>query len=435
VQRSTPVADDADRLPRKELPLMRSFVHRSLSLSSTLAFLALGACGSEKATPEEPIETVLPPGARVVYESDKVEVNQGKSRQISARVVDAAGNTLSNIPLTFRALGTAPLSVSSGGMLTGVRPGAGVVEVKAGGSPVDTLDVDVFGRPEGLIEGTATLGLRPFGVAVSREGVVYVTQLDAGTMSVTDVRSRSITGSVPVGSIPTGVTFAADGLTAYVTNQGSGNVGIVNVATGQQVGTIDVPGDPFVVRVAPQGGKLYVASNANVVSIVDLASSTVTEQIPVGSAPNGFAVSRDEQHIYVSSAYGNEVTEISTATDQVTRRFTVNGIPQELIVSKDGTELYSANEAGWVDVIDLETGTVVAHITLAGGGFGMALSPDEVHLYVSVPNEGVVQVVNTQSRNITHTIAVEGHPRRIAFDYHGGRAVVANEAGKVNFVR
>jgi YVTN family beta-propeller protein len=65
----------------------------------------------------------------------------------------------------------------------------------------------------------------------------------------------------------------------------------------------------------------------------------------------------------------------------------------------------------------------------------MALSPDEAHLYVSIPGAGAVQVVNTASRSIVHTVSVRGRPRRIAFDYHGGTAVVANESGAVDFVR
>ena len=431
---------------------MRTSARLSLALGFTFALAALGACAGGdtrdpigpvdpgKPTPTDTASTPisgngLPPGARLILDSRAVEVNQGMTRTLAGRVVDASGNTLSDVPVTFTSGDAALLSVSQSGLLTGVRPGAGVIEVRAGGQTVDSIGVDVFGRPEGLIEGAASLDARPFGVAVSRHGVVYVTQLDAARISITDVRSRSINGSVAVGTVPTGVTFSPDGKTAYVTNQYSGNVGIVDVATGVQVAAVDVPGDPFAVRVAPGGAKLYVSSNANVVSIVDLATRTVTKTISVAWAPNGFAVSRNEKFMYVSSAYGSEVAEISLETEKVTRRFQVDGVPQELIVSKDGTELFSANEAGWVDVIDLEAGSVAARIRLAGGGFGMALSPDEVHLYVGEPSAGVVQVVNTQSRRIIHTIEVGGRPRRIAFDYHGGRAVVANEFGGVNFVR
>jgi YVTN family beta-propeller protein len=377
----------------------------------------------------------LPPGLRLILDRTLVEVDQERTATFSARIVDSAGQTVTDIPISFVAGGGAPLTVTQEGVVTGVRPGAGIVEVRAGGKPVDSVDVDVFGRPEGLIAGNAGLSSRPFGAAVSKNGVVYVTRLDAGNMAVTNVRQRAITGTIPVGSVPTGVTFNKEGTLAYVTNQYSGNVGIVDVATSSQVGTIDVAGDPFVVRVAPSGTKLYITSNADLVSIADLRTGSVTKTIPVGFAPNGFAVTPDESRIYVASAYGSEVTELHTGTDAVLRKFTVNGTPQDMIVSRCGCELYVANEAGWVDVINLATGQNVARIPLAGGGFGMALSPDQVHLYVSIPSQGLVQVVNTQSRKITHTLEVGGQPRRIAFDYHGGIAVVANESGSVNFVR
>ena len=423
---------------------MRTSVRSARLIGSSLVLAAIAACASSDKkqpvgpidpTPDDSTPSALPAGAHVVIDSRVVEVNQGRSRVLTARVVDAAGNTLSAYPVTFEAASTAPLSVSAAGTLTGLRPGAGQVKVKVEGETVDSVDVDVFGRPEGVPDAAATLGMRPFGVAVSRQGLVFITQLDAAQMTIGDLRSRTVGGSIAVGSVPTGVTFSREGDVAYVTNQYSGNVGVVKVANGQQVATIDVPGDPFVVRVGPAGDKLYVTSNASVVSIVDLSTRSIVEQIPVGAAPNSFAVAPNEERIYVASAFGSEVTEIRADNDQVTRRFVVNGVPQELVVSKDGKELYAANEAGWVDVIDLGTGTVVEHIELAGGGFGMALSPDQVHLYVSVPSRGLVQVVNTESRRVTRSINVGGVPRRIAFDYHGGHAVVANEAGGVNFVR
>ena len=390
--------------------------------------------GTDSSTTVTPPTT--PPAAyRAIFDRDLYEVDQDSTITVRVRVVDSTGATVTGMPVTITTSDGAPVTVGADGVVTGLKAGPAVLEARGQGVAVDSAAVDVFGRPDGLNAGSAMLGSRPFGAGISKNGVLYVTRLDAGTMASVDVAKRSISGSIEVGSIPTGVTFSKDGKTAYVTNQGSGNVGVVDVATGRQVSTIPVSGAPFVVRVSPSGTKLYVTSNANIVSIVNLATSQVVEQIPVNVAPNGFAVTPDERRIYVSSAFGTQVTEFDPATDQVLRRFTVDGAPQELVVSKDGRELYVANEAGWVDVINLATGTVVARITLAGGGFGAALSPDQVHLYVSVPSAGVVQVVNTQSRRIIHTIAVGGRPRRIAFSYHGGIAVVANEAGSVDFVR
>jgi YVTN family beta-propeller protein len=171
------------------------------------------------------------------------------------------------------------------------------------------------------------------------------------------------------------------------------------------------------------------------VHVVDLARRVVTDAVAVGYAPNGFAVNPSETKLYVSSFGGGSVAEIDLANDAVLRTFVTGGMPQDVIVSKKGDELYIANESGWIDVYDLATGQRAARIPLAGGGFGMAFSPDEAHLYVSLPSSGLVQVVNIHSRSIIHTIQVGGQPRRIAFTYHGGIAVVANESGKVDYVR
>jgi DNA-binding beta-propeller fold protein YncE len=114
-------------------------------------------------------------------------------------------------------------------------------------------------------------------------------------------------------------------------------------------------------------------------------------------------------------------------------------------VSSSGTELYVANESGngRIDVYDIvanvhETSIPSGATSSLGGPFGMAISPDGTEVYVGVittEGPGLIQVINSASRKIERSINSCGMaPRRIAFGFSGGLAVIADESGCVNVV-
>ena len=418
---------------------------RPCSRSSLVALVSLFAglsagCGGGSTPPVEPPppapeESVPPPTAvaRLVFVADSLAVNQGRVTQAVVTALDADGKAVAGAQVAYSVVDPRVASVAAGGAVSGLRPGVTGVRASVG-SVVATATLEVFGHPEGAVVGAEPLHGRPFGVAVSRHGAVYVTQLDAGSLAQLDT-ARRIVGSVATGYTPTGVVFSPAGDVAYVTNQSSGTVGVVDVAAGRQIATIALPAHPFVPFVSPDGAKLFVTTNTSFVVVADAASRSLTGRIDLAHAPNGFALHPDGKRVYVSSSFGGTVHEVDMGTNQVLRALAPGGVPQGLAVSRDGTELFVANEAGWLDVYSLEDGTRLARLALAGGGFGLATSPDEQHLYVSLPNAGLVQIVNIPTRAIAHTITVGGVPRRIAFTRHGGVAVIPNEAGYVSFVR
>jgi YVTN family beta-propeller protein len=69
----------------------------------------------------------------------------------------------------------------------------------------------------------------------------------------------------------------------------------------------------------------------------------------------------------------------------------------------------------------------------------MAMSPDGAEVYVGVLTRGgpgLIQVIDAHTRAIIRTISSCGAmPRRIAFGFSGGLAVVADETGCATFVQ
>ena len=189
------------------------------------------------------------------------------------------------------------------------------------------------------------------------------------------------------------------------------------------------------VRVSPDGSRLFIATGSTTVYIVDTQTRQVIQTVQVGFAPNAFEVHPDGRIIYISAFLGGTVSEVDMFTGTVLRTFTVGGTPQDMAVTRSGKRLYVANEAGYLNEIDLQTGQQAPTIPLAGGGFGVGITPDENQAYVSIPSQGLVQIFNLQARRLAQTLAVGGEPRRLAFSQQGHIGAIANLRGYVTFVR
>ncbi|HLB09128.1 MAG TPA: beta-propeller fold lactonase family protein [Gemmatimonadaceae bacterium] len=320
-----------------------------------------------------------------------------------------------------------------------VALGAGVIAVACSDpstAPQPRVS-EALGSPAGIAGGKIFLGGGPWGVDVSNNGLVYVTQLGSGQVAVSSISAQTISAEIGVGTVPTGVVFAPNGRTAYVANQFDGTLGVIDVASGVQIATIPLPNGalPFAVAVSPDGNQIFIASNQTSVFVADAHTLAIVDAIPVDEAPNAFALSPNGKHFFVSSFAGATVTEFSIASHAVVRTYSTGGAPQGLTTNKKGNELYVVNESGYVTLFSTATGAILRILTLAAGGFGAAVTADDVHLYITEPDIGIVQIVNLQNRKMQGAINVGGQPRRVAFNSTGKVGVVANQDGYITFIK
>jgi YVTN family beta-propeller protein len=114
-----------------------------------------------------------------------------------------------------------------------------------------------------------------------------------------------------------------------------------------------------------------------------------------------------------------------------------SGVLQGIAISTDGSELYVLDQSfTMLRVLSVASGTEIVQVPLDGfDAFALALSPDNAQLYAALTGSGVVRVIDRASRTIVKSIQTGGSPRRIAFSAGGETAVIANEAGWVDFIR
>ena len=417
-------------------------------LAITLA-LAFTGCGSDELT------SPAAPGNTLAVTPDKLVLGVGMSRQLSAKVLDESGGEVAGVELNFVSSDPRRASVSGSGLVT--YAGAGPAEIRISGS--DLLTVVPYhglgsGHPLGTTTTTARLpgdgqGDGPFGVAVDAEGHIFISQTNSGRVAASLYPATDfITGDLG-GGTPTSIALLGRG-TALVTPSGpdTNDASVIDLATEKvltQV-TLDVPA--FSAITAPDSQTAYLGTNDGRVLVFDVASSTVTGSIELGvpdSRANHLALNSAGTLLYASSFTTGTISEIDVASQSVARLLIVGGEPQGLALSPDGNELFLADEAGSgaINVLDLVRNVVEASIpsgatTSIGGPFGLAMSPDGSAVYVGVitsDGPGLIQVIDANSKMIARTIESCGRvPRRIAFGFSGGLAVITDESGCATFV-
>jgi DNA-binding beta-propeller fold protein YncE len=421
---------------------MRSILARAILGATALA------CGSDELTsPPAPTGTLVVTPERLV-------LGLGMSRQLSAAVVDQSGTPVAGVALGYESSDLSRVSVTSDGLVSYVSEGPAEIRVRS----QDLLAVIPYsGIRSGHPLGTTTRSTRlpgdrqgdsPFGVAVDGEGRIFISQADSGLVvsglyPATDFTTRDLGGA------PTSIALLGGG-TALVTPTGpdASEASLIELSSDRVLAQVPLDVAAFSAVTAPDSQTAYLGTNDGRVLEFDVASSSVTGSIDLGvpkSRANHLALNAAGTLLYASSFTTGTISEIDLASSSVARLLIVGGEPQGIAVSLDGTELYVADESstGHINVYNLIAHTLESSIASGatsslGGPFGLAMSPDGATVYVGVidtEGPGLIQVIDASTRTIQRTINSCGSvPRRIAFGFSGGLAVIADETGCATFV-
>lgn len=364
-----------------------------------------------------------------------VVVQPGGVQPLTVRVLDAFGIPIPNPVVNFASDAPAVASVSSGGLVRGEVEGSAVITVTSG-SLSTTVGVFVGTAPPGVILQTVPLDGGPWGVRVRGDryfvagiggrlhggqgtGFAFPLHVTIGGLTLdVDVDGAGTRAYVAAGLDPLGVEGIA------VVDLGTGAV--LDVLTGAGTGTM------YAVALAPDESHLFVGTGAGVERI-NLATGAAAALPGVMASVTTFSRHPTQPRLYGNMGY-TSVVEIDAENGDVLRTFSlpagVTGTIQSTVVSQDGTRLYAAIEGGDLVSWDLATGDPGPRLQ-NGGGFGLALSPDNEILYVARGSE--VLLVDRASLVLLGTAAVGGFTRRIGMR-SDGVALAANDHGWVDFI-
>jgi YVTN family beta-propeller protein len=246
-------------------------------------------------------------------------------------------------------------------------------------------------------------------------------------------------GVDPAGYFPFGIAVSPDGERVYVTNTYKGcatktckgrkhsnkednhfSVHVIDTATNTVTDTVPVGSFPKGIAVSPDGKKVYVTNSWNDnVSVIDTAINTVISTVPVGRFPEGIAINPTGTRAYVTNSLDDNVSIINTKTNDVIATVNVGINPVGVAVNPEGTKVYVTNVGNFsvpdntVSVIDTATDNVTATIKVGQQPVGISVSPDGAKVYVANNGEDNVSVIDTATNNVTATVPVRTKPHSI----------------------
>ena len=299
--------------------------------------------------------------------------------------------------------------------------------VTDGNSAAEATEVVAASLSSPEVVSTVSMTGRPYGVAVSRAGVIYVAKIGTTKLARGNLESRSFTSNIFVGSTPPHVVFNPSGTTAYATLQTGRALVAVDVASNRLIKKVPLASDGFNLIVSPSGNRVYATTADGTLYVVNASTYHVITTLFVGAAANGLAWSPDASVLYVSSRDAGTVVAINPATNTITRTYHLGGMPQRLAVAPNGSKLYVANETTGLNVVNVATGAV-SRTSFGTAAYGLGLSRFGSQIYVTLPQAGEVRVLNRVSLEPVKTLHIGGTPRNVAFASDGTELVTNEEA-------
>lgn len=271
-------------------------------------------------------------------------------------------------------------------------------------------------------------GTDTFTVTVRDQGVRLLSQAGVTTVSVgVQVGAGDALG---VNGTPFAVAVSRDGKRAYVTDTANGRVSVLDIATRSVIGSIAVGGGPAGIAVADDGRAYVVNSADGTVTVFDTATNAVVRPyVYVGSGATGIAVNATGTRVVVANGNEDSVSVIDTGTYGVTRVVVGDG-PYGVAIS--GNRALITNEYDdTVSVLDLTTNTVAATIAVGDAPTGIAAAGNRAVVTnagsTTTPDDGTVSIIDLDTLTVIGSpIAAGDSPVAVVIDATGTRAYVAD---------
>lgn len=314
----------------------------------------------------------------------------------------------------------------------GLAPSGAVYTADEIGSSVTKLDL-ASGKTT-----TVPVVVSPHNVQISPDGKKLFV---VGTKAVTNVHGHGHDGAqgtllvfdaktfgssepleIEVGEHPAHVVVTPDGKRALVTNSEDNDISVIDVASSKIVGTIPTGQSPHGLRPSPDGAEAYVANVGDgTVSVIDLKTNSEAARIPVGKAPVQVGFTPDGAQVFVSLRDEDKVAIIDTKTRKVVERIAVGDGPIQVHATPDGRFLLVANQGteekpgDTVSVIDVATRKVVATLKTGPGAHGVAVSSKGNLAFVTNIYDGTLSVLDLSNFEVLANVKVGKGPNGVTY--------------------
>ncbi|WP_291316187.1 YncE family protein [Desulfuromonas sp.] len=243
-----------------------------------------------------------------------------------------------------------------------------------------------------------------------------------------------------------GLLLAQSALAApflYVGNEAGDSLSVVDLASNTVSETISVGDGPFNLMTSPNDRWVYtINAGDGTLSKVDTETNLVVDTIVLGvEFPKSAAMTPDGTHLYVTYGFNTPrgVAQVNLGDNSVTL-IEIDGFPRDLKVTPDGKSVIVGNSP--LVVIDRTNGNAVTTYDIGAPTSGVVVDAARNKVYLANddggppwmgdgPDRQTVTVMDydplTQALNNARTIAVGALPRFMVLSSDGLKLYVVNE--------
>jgi YVTN family beta-propeller protein len=250
---------------------------------------------------------------------------------------------------------------------------SGVGKPGTDGSTVEVIDI-ASGRAMHIID----LGkhVRPHCAKFGPDGMLYVSAELAKAVDVIDPKTQKVVAEVPTGSNDSHMfVITPDGSRAYTANVFAGSVSVLDLRKRSLITTIPVAGQVQRISISPDGRSVYTHDQQKPrIAVIDTSKNAVATLWEVPSLVYSSAVTPDG-HWLIANALDGKIFVVDTSSGKVAHSYDIPAASGEVIVAPDGARAYvSCPAAGTIEVLDLRTWQLEKAIPLTKGADGLAFA-------------------------------------------------------------
>lgn len=282
------------------------------------------------------------------------------------------------------------------------------------------------------------------------------------TVSLVDMKTRTVTKTIPIGKEPHHVMLTPDEKTLLVANAMGNDIALMNPLTGEVTGRIPKIIDPYHIGYSPDNRWFITAANrldrvdiyaangadlklvktipvgktpshiaftadskiafvtmqdSNELAAIDLVNQTLLWKMPTGPAPAGLWMTPGDQHLLVGITGGDYVQVLDWRNRREVKKIFTGKGAHNFRPQGDRTHVFVTNRiASTISLLNMKTLEKVGDITgLPAGPDDMELTPDGKQLWVSLRFARKVGIIDVPSMKLISVIPVGKSPHGIFF--------------------
>jgi YVTN family beta-propeller protein len=264
---------------------------------------------------------------------------------------------------------------------------------------VAVVDLDGF-----QVEANIRLDGRPERIAIQPDGhfawveIASQNRRESG-VAVIDIAGQTLAAQIPTGAGAHSLAFSPDSRFAYVTNSEAGTLTVIDAQSLKKVKDLALGGKPVSVASASDTGTVYVANQQDgTISVIDSEQLDETARLQADPGLAVVVISPEGKWGFAANPEGQKVYVIETANQRITHAVPVKGAPDQITFTTNAA-YFRSNSTPAVFAIPLDeinpTGNIsVLTIPIGDAPPELAEVPTLANAIVVTPDNSALLISN-----------------------------------------